>query len=142
MDKKVLEMTEENTSKRKAELDEANQLKDEVMKGLQVGEPAERLLLKAIHALALMDNDTISYEEAKSTMIAVYGDTLGEEIPLQIELEEFTGRLEKIKAFYKKAKEEESEEPDTLERALNAIRIHERRIRYLKDRLKCCKKKK
>lgn len=128
-------MADENSPERKAELDEANQLKDEVMQGLQVGEPTERLLLKAIHALALMDNDTVSYEEAKSTMIAVYGDTLGQEIPLQIELEEFTKRLKKIKTFYEKAKAEESEEPDTLERALNAIRIHERRIATLKERL-------
>jgi hypothetical protein len=128
-------MADENSPERKAELDEANQLKDEVMQGLQVGEPTERLLLKAIHALALMDNDTVSYEEAKSTMTAVYGDTLGQEIPLQIELEEFTKRLKKIKTFYEKAKAEESEEPDTLERALNAIRIHERRITTLKERL-------
>lgn len=128
-------MADENSPERKAELDEANQLKDEIMQGLQVGEPTERLLLKAIHALTLMDNDTVSYEEAKSTMIAVYGDTLGQEIPLQIELEEFTKRLKKIKTFYEKAKAEEIEEPDTLERTLNAIRIHERRIATLKKRL-------
>ncbi|MCH3972011.1 MAG: hypothetical protein LKE53_04455 [Oscillospiraceae bacterium] len=133
-------MAEENTQERKAELDEANQLKDEVMQGLQVGEPAERLLLKAIHALALIDNDSVSYNEAKSTMIAIYGDTLGQEVPLQIELEAFTKRLATIKAFYEKAKAEESEEPDTLSRALNAIRAHERRIAYLKERISKLKK--
>lgn len=134
-------MAEENSSERKTELDEANQLKDEVMQGLQVGEPTERLLLKAIHALALMDNDTVSFEEAKRTLIAIYGDTLGQTIPLEIELEEFSKRLEKINAFYTKAKAEESEEPDTLDRALNSIRAHERRIAYLKDRLSKTKKK-
>lgn len=133
-------MAEENTQERKAELDEANQLKDEVMQGLQVGEPAERLLLKAIHALALIDNDSVSYNEAKSTMIAIYGDTLGQEVPLQIELEAFTKRLATIIAFYEKAKAEESEEPDTLSRALNAIRAHERRIAYLKERISKLKK--
>lgn len=128
-------MAEGNTSERKAELDEANQLKDEVMQGLQAGESAERLLLKAVHALALMDNDTVSFEEAKRTLIAVYGDTLGQTVPLEIELEEFTNRLQKITAFYTKAKAGESEEQETLDRALNSIRAHENRIKYLKDRL-------
>ncbi|WOC33614.1 MULTISPECIES: hypothetical protein [Caproicibacterium] len=132
-------MAEEQTPDRKAELDEANQLKDEVMLGLQVGEPAERLLLKAVHALALMDHDTVSFEEAKRTLIAIYGDTLGKPVPLEIELEEFTKRLKKIKVFYEEAKEkadsEDHEDTDTVERALNAIRAHERRIAYLKSRL-------
>ncbi|MGI6283934.1 hypothetical protein [Caproicibacterium lactatifermentans] len=135
-------MAEENTPERKSELDEANQLKDEIMQGLQVGEPAERLMLKAVHALALMDNDSVSYEEAKRTLIAIYGDTLGQKVPLEIELEEFTKRLKKIKVFYQKAKADESEEPDTLARALNSIRAHERRIDYLKDRLSKQKSKK
>lgn len=129
-------MQENNlTEERREQLDKANQLKDEVMQGLQVGEAVERLLLKAIHALALMDNDTVSYEEAKRSLTAIYGDTLGQEIPLKIELEQFQERLRHICTFYEKAKVEETEEPDTLERALRAIRAHEQRIRYLEDRL-------
>lgn len=123
------------TDQRRGELDQANQLKDEVMQGLQVGEPTERLLLKAIHALVLMDNDTVSYEEAKRTLTAIYGDALGQEIPLKIELEQFQERLKNIRAFYTAASAAESEEPDTLQRALSAIRAHERRITDLEDRL-------
>ena len=108
-------MQENNlTEERREQLDKANQLKDEVMRGLQVGEAVERLLLKAIHALALMDNDTVSYEEAKRSLTAIYGDTLGQEIPLKIELEQYQERLQHIRAFYEKAKEAESEETDTL----------------------------
>ena len=129
-------MQESNlTEERREQLDKANQLKDEVMRGLQVGEAVERLLLKASHALALMANDTVSYEEAKRSITAIYGDTLGQEIPLKIELEQYQERLQHIRAFYEKAKAAESEEPDTLERALRAIRAHEQRITYLENRL-------
>ena len=41
-------MAQELSQERKSELAHANQLQVEVMKGLQSGEPVERLLLKAL----------------------------------------------------------------------------------------------
>ena len=53
-------MAQEITQERQSEIAHANQLQVEVMKGLQCGEPVERLLLKALESMALKENDTVS----------------------------------------------------------------------------------
>lgn len=126
-------MAQELSQERKSELAHANQLQVEVMKGLQSGEPVERLLLKALESLALKDNDTVSFSEAKKTLIAIYGDALGQPVPLQIELEEFETRLERLKQAYEEGKETEAK--DTQERVKNAIMAHENRIALLKKKI-------
>ena len=93
----------------------------------------ERLLLKAIQSIALKENDTVSYPEAKKTLIAIYGDALGQPVPLQIELEETEQRLARLRKAYE---EGEGVEPhDVQERVKNAIRSHEARIVLLKDKI-------
>ena len=125
-------MAEEN-EQRKSEIALAEQLRGEVMRGLRNGEPVERLLLKAVQSIALRENDTVSYPEAKKTLIAIYGDALGEPIPLQIELEETQERLEKLRKAYQ---EGEGVEPwDVQERVKNAIRAHESRVSLLKEKI-------
>lgn len=126
-------MAQELSQERKSELAHATQLQVEVMKGLQSGEPVERLLLKALESLALKDNDTVSFPEAKKTLIAIYGDALGQPVPLQIELEEFETRLERLKQAYEEGKETEAK--DTQERVKNAIMAHENRIALLKKKI-------
>lgn len=126
-------MAQELSQERKSELAHASQLQVEVMKGLQSGEPVERLLLKALESLALKDNDTVSFPEAKKTLIAIYGDALGQPVPLQIELEEFETRLERLKQAYEEGKETEAK--DTQERVKNAIMAHENRIALLKKKI-------
>ena len=126
-------MAQELSQERKSELAHANQLQVEVMKGLQSGEPVERLLLKALESLALKDNDTVSFPEAKKTLIAIYGDALGQPVPLQIEIEEFETRLERLKQAYEEGKETEAK--DTQERVKNAIMAHENRIALLKKKI-------
>ncbi|HIS78841.1 hypothetical protein [Anaeromassilibacillus sp. An200] len=126
-------MAQEITQERQSEIAHANQLQVEVMKGLQCGEPVERLLLKALESMALKENDTVSYPEAKKTLIAVYGDALGQPVPLQIELEEFEERLERLRKAYEEGKE--TEPKDTQERVKNAIMAHENRIALLKKRI-------
>ena len=126
-------MAQELSQERKSELAHENQLQVEVMKGLQSGEPVERLLLKALESLALKDNDTVSFPEAKKTLIAIYGDALGQPVPLQIELEEFETRLERLKQAYEEGKETEAK--DTQERVKNAIMAHENRIALLKKKI-------
>lgn len=126
-------MAQEITQERQSEIAHANQLQVEVMKGLQCGEPVERLLLKALESMALKENDTVSYPEAKKTLIAVYGDALGQPVPLQIELEEFEQRLERLRKAYEEGKE--TEPKDTQERVKNAIMAHENRIALLKKRI-------
>ena len=126
-------MAQELSEERKSEIALADQLRAEVMRGLQCGEPVERLLLKAVQSMALKDNDTVSYPEAKKTLIAIYGDALGRPVPLQIELEETEQRLERLRKAYE---EGEGVEPyDVQERVKNAIRAHEARIALLKDKI-------
>lgn len=123
----------ELTEQRKSEIALADQLRAEVMRGLQCGEPVERLLLKAIQSIALKENDTVSYLEAKKTLIAVYGDALGNPVPLAVELEETEVRLERLR---KALEEGEGVEPwDVQERVKNAIRSHEARVTLLKDKI-------
>ena len=126
-------MAQELSQERRSELAHANQLQVEVMKGLQCGEPVERLLLKALESLALKDNDTVSYPEAKKTLLAIYGDALGEPVPLRIELEEFETRLERLRKAYEEGME--TEPKDTQERVKNAIMAHENRIEFLKKKI-------
>ena len=64
-------MAQEISQERQSEIAHANQLQVEVMKGLQCGEPVERLLLKALESMALKENDTVSYPEAKKTLKAM-----------------------------------------------------------------------
>ncbi len=126
-------MAQELSEERKSEIALADQLRAEVMRGLQCGEPVERLLLKAVQSMALKDNDTVSYPEAKKTLIAIYGDALGQPVPLQIELEETEQRLERLRKAYEAG---EGVEPyDVQERVKNAIRAHEARIALLKDKI-------
>lgn len=126
-------MAQELSEERKSEIALADQLRAEVMRGLQCGEPVERLLLKAIQSIALKENDTVSYPEAKKTLIAIYGDALGQPVPLQIELEETEQRLARLRKAYE---EGEGVEPhDVQERVKNAIRSHEARIILLKDKI-------
>ena len=126
-------MAQELSEERKSEIALADQLRAEVMRGLQCGEPVERLLLKAVQSMALKDNDTVSYPEAKKTLIAIYGDALGQPVPLQIELEETEQRLERLHKAYEAG---EGVEPyDVQERVKNAIRAHEARIALLKDKI-------
>ncbi|MFR8002555.1 MAG: hypothetical protein ACLU62_06500 [Hydrogeniiclostridium sp.] len=126
-------MAQELSEERKSEIALADQLRAEVMRGLQCGEPVERLLLKAIQSIALKENDTVSYPEAKKTLIAIYGDALGQPVPLQIELEETEQRLARLRKAYE---EGEGVEPhDVQERVKNAIRAHEARIVLLKDKI-------
>ena len=126
-------MAQELSEERKSEIALADQLRAEVMRGLQCGEPVERLLLKAIQSIALKENDAVSYPEAKKTLIAIYGDALGQPVPLQIELEETEQRLARLRKAYEEG--EEVEPHDVQERVKNAIRSHEARIVLLKDKI-------
>ncbi|HIR56850.1 MAG TPA: hypothetical protein IAA54_04215 [Candidatus Gallacutalibacter pullicola] len=115
------------------DLARANELQAEIFHGISRGEPAERLLLKAIESMALRDGDTVSYKEARENMKAIYGIGLGEEVPLQIELEEVEGRLTKLRESYDR--EKDSDQKDMVERLKNAIRAHEERVESLRARL-------
>lgn len=118
---------------RQEEIARSNELQAEIFHGINRGEPAERLLLKALECIALKDGDTVSYKEARENLKAIYGIGLGQEIPLQIELEEIEERLHRLKESYER--EKDSDQKDMVERLKKAIKAHEERAQNIRNRL-------
>lgn len=74
----------------------SNLLQTEILRGLRQGEDAHRLLLKASRAISLMTCSEVFYKRVESDLVAIYGEGLGEPAPLETELEETKGRLERL----------------------------------------------
>ena len=68
-------------------------LQSDILKGLSAGEDIYRLFLKAVEAIALMTNDNQLLAQAEGDIREVYGVSLQEERPLQMELEAVEQRL-------------------------------------------------
>ena len=71
----------------------AGNLRADILKGLRAGEAAEVLLLKACNIISLMTGDTLFTKQAEQDLIAIYGDGLGEEKPLEYKLEQVQKRI-------------------------------------------------
>lgn len=81
----------ENTRKTEA-------LKNDILKGIQQGEDVYQLLYWAVQAVALTTHDNLFYEQAWTSIDAIYGTALAEPGPLQNQIEAARDRLEKIRA--------------------------------------------
>jgi len=103
----------------------AGQLRADINKGVQAGEPIYKLLLKAIECISLMTGDKLFYEANKANLQTIYG-VLGEPAAIEIERNEVQERLNRLKAAYEKEKE-----PGAKERIRNAIRTHEDKLKNL-----------
>jgi len=106
-------------------------LRTDILKGVQAGEPAQKLLLKAVECISRMTGDTLFYSQIEKDLKAIYGDAFLEEIPLEWELEEVETRLEKLK----EALARETTEPDAKDRIKRAIRKHEEKQTEIKELL-------
>ena len=95
----------------------------EILQGVKLAESPITLLLKALKALSLVNNDTPFYEQSKAGIKAVYGFGLCNEAALNTELSEVQTRLEKLRHA---AKLEELE-PGEKSHLKNAIDAHKRR---------------
>lgn len=109
----------------------AGSLRTDILKGVQTGEPAQTLLLKAVECISCMTGDRLFYTQIAEDLKAVYGEAFLEEIPLEWELEEVEERLEKMK----EALARETTEPDAKDRIKRAIRKHEEKRTQLKELL-------
>lgn len=110
----------------------AGNLRADILKGLRAGEAAEDLLLKACKTISLMTGDTVFNKQAEQDLIAIYGEGLGAEKPLEYKLNQVQKRLKNMQQAI-----ERGLEPDDKRRVKAAIAAHEaevKRIQSLLDR--------
>ena len=110
----------------------AGNLRADILKGLRAGEAAEVLLLKACNIISLMTGDTVFNKQAEQNLIAIYGEGLWAEKPLEYKLEQVQKRLNNMQQAI-----ERGLEPDDKRRVEAAIAAHKaeaNRIQSLLDR--------
>lgn len=105
----------------------SSQLQTDILKGLKAGEDVYSLFLKAAKAISLMTSNTVFYKQTEEDLIAIYGRGLQEKPPLQMELDEVQGRLQRLIEAEKR-----EENTDSKERIKRAIQAHERRATELR----------
>ena len=99
-------------------------LQTQILKGLKAGEDVYSLFLKAAKAISLMTSNSVFYSQTEEDLKAIYGRGLQEKPPLQIELEEVQGRLQKLIEADKREKD-----GDSKERIQRAIQAHKKSYR-------------
>ena len=102
-------------------------LQTQILKGLKAGEDVYSLFLKAAKAISLMTSNSVFYSQTEEDLKAIYGRGLQEKPPLQIELEEVQGRLQKLIEADKREKDSDSKE-----RIQRAIQAHKDRATELR----------
>jgi len=103
----------------------AGQLRADINKGVQAGEPIYKLLLKAIECISLMAGEKLFYDANKENLQTIYG-ILGEPEAIETEHQEVQQRLNNLKAAY-----DREEAADTKRRIQNAIKAHEDKLNKL-----------
>lgn len=105
----------------------SGQLQTDILKGAKRGEDIYSLFLKAVQAISLMTSNTVFYSQLNDDIRAIYGAGLLEPKPLELELEEVQGRLQRLR----EARQRNTEPADSLQRIERAIQAHEDRARQL-----------
>lgn len=106
----------------------SSQLQTDILKGAKRGEDIYSLFLKAVQAISLMTSNTVFYSQLNEDIRAIYGAGLLEPKPLEMELEEVQGRLERLIEASKRG----TETADSLQRIERAIQAHKQRATELK----------
>ena len=107
----------------------AGELRTEILKGARAGEPAVGLLLKAVKCISLMTSDGLFYSQIEGDIRSIYGAGLLEREPLEQELKDVQGRLEKLE------RASERETGDSKKRIEAAITAHRKRAGELTELL-------
>ena len=103
----------------------AEQLRTDINKGVQAGEPVYKILLKAIECISLMTGDRVFYDMNKNNLQTIYG-ILGEPEVIAVERQDVEQRLKRLMAAYEKEKD-----PGAKQRIKAAIKAHEEKIKTL-----------
>ena len=110
----------------------SGQLQTDILKGVKRGESIYSLFLMAVQAISLMTSNTVFYNQLKSDIKAIYGAGLSEPKPLELELKEVQGRLQRLR----EASQRSTEPADSLQRIERAIQAHEERATQLTAMIK------
>lgn len=110
----------------------SGQLQTDILKGVKRGENIYSLFLMAVQAISLMTSNTVFYSQLKSDIKAIYGAGLSEPKPLELELKEVQGRLQRLR----EASQRSTEPADSLQRIERAIQAHEERATQLTAMIK------
>ena len=105
---------------------ESEELQMQIIRGVREGEDCYRLLILAARAISRMTGSNVLLDEVEKMVRSVYGEALGEKVPLEIEIEETRKRLERIRKAAASA-----ETLDLKETMELAIRSHEARLKKL-----------
>ncbi len=108
-------------------------MRSEILRGMKAGEPTEALLLKACEAIALMTDNPSFYSQAEEELVSVYGEGLLQPMPLKIELEGVTDRLERLEEAIRR-EELPQDEKKRIEEAIKAHRARQAAIQELMDK--------
>lgn len=101
---------------------QAGQLRADINKGVQAGEPIYKLLLTAIECISLMTGEKLFYDMNKDNLQTIYG-ILGEPEVIEVERQEVKQRLKNLMAAY-----EREEQADAKQRIKNAIKAHQYKL--------------
>lgn len=107
------------------------QLQAQILKGIKKGVSSYDLLLMAVEAVSLATSNSVFYSQAKADLIAIYGEALNEERPLEWKLEATLERLKNLKVY--QAKEEGT--TDDKGRVTWAIKSHEEEAERIQKKL-------
>ncbi|MBQ8161780.1 MAG: hypothetical protein IJ083_13690 [Clostridia bacterium] len=107
----------------------SEQLQEAIMRGVREGEDPAKLLLMAVQAIGRMTGSDLIYQVVRRNLLAVYGEALEQEAPLEIMIQDAEGRLQKILAA-----EAATEDPEMKEALHQAVTSHQALIRRLQEK--------
>ena len=114
-----------NYKRQQEHIRKAGQLRADINKGIQAGEPVYKVLLKAIECISLMTGDRVFYDMNKNNLQTIYG-ILGEPEVIAVERQEVEQRLKRLMAAY-----EQDQPADAKRRIKNAIKAHQEKLEGL-----------
>lgn len=121
----LLERLAATYKKQQENIKKSEQLRAEINKNIQAGEPVYKVLLKAIECISLMTGDRVFYDMNKNNLQTIYG-ILGEPEVIAVERQDVEQRLKRLMAAYEKEKD-----PGAKQRIKAAIKAHEEKIKTL-----------
>lgn len=107
---------------KQAAIAESEAARTSILKGIQAGEPAAKLLLLAVDCIGRITGDSVFAAQSRADLVTVYGKALMQPEALQIELEGIQARLAMLTR-----PELDAEPEDSRRRIQAAIRAHKKR---------------
>lgn len=128
----ILEDAKHTTARYQKAIEQTSQLQTEILKDIKKGVSCYDLFLKAIKAVSLAAGNEVFYNQAKNDLIAIYGEGLTEQRPLEIKLEEVKNRLDKLQ----KSATGLNIDAEDIKRLNSAIKAHKEEIERIESKLR------